>query len=149
MLGRLIAAVILVVFGLSSCVTMVPMRDGDPVEVNSRTFENHYYQEGDRLDYTTMPDVLEDYEGTEEDLERYERRNAGYRITNGVASAFFLGATLATVLTDDLLLWSSFFGTGLTWLIVSLPFSSAQHASLEDAVEIYNSQLPVTEQKAQ
>jgi hypothetical protein len=97
MFGRLVAAVVLVAVLCASCVTTVPMTDGEPVDVEKIFMGSAYYQEEANLAPNTVAEVLESYEETESYVQSYKLRRIGYSVFSGIGSIMMIGAAVTNI----------------------------------------------------
>ncbi len=138
--GRVVAAVVLVAVLCASCVTTVPMTDGEPVDVEKVFMGSAYYQDEEQLNVATMIPVLESYDENDRYMGQYRRRQIGAGVLNLAGSLFLIGGAVAT-LSDDWFLALGFDLWALLMYGVSIPFSVGATRSLDKAVDVYNTDV--------
>ena len=138
--GRVVASVVLVAVLCASCVTTVPMTDGEPVDVEKVFMGSEYYQDEELLSHPSMVEVLDGYDETDRYMSQYRLRRIGYTVFSTAGMLLMIGG-VATSFSEAYLTSASLFLGASVMYGVALPFSIGSMRSLDKAVDVYNTDV--------
>lgn len=139
---RVLAGVLAVALLAASCVTYVPMEEGETVRVERRFASRAYFQTDDDVEPNSIADVLEKDYTTARYARLYRSRMTAYGIVGLVGSLFMVGGAITSaIFIDEPFAGLGLVGTGLVLHAVALPFFGSAHRALAEGVEVYNEAL--------
>ncbi len=138
---RAVAGILVVAFLAASCVTYVPMVEGESVRTERRIAERAYFQTDDRVEPNSIATVLEQDYTTARYARLYQNRMLAFGVLSLAGSIFALTGMIINMVSDAPLAGVGITLTGVGFYLAAFPFSGLAHRSLSEGVEVYNEAL--------